>query len=179
MLLFLCVMLVLLLSFTQVAGRNQFHSDYISLEQTTIVNGIFTVLVLVRHGCQYLNDLPGAVTSFDRAIGQLIVVSFLFYSGYGIMESIKKKGMSYVRTIPTRRFAKVWYHFAIAVALYIPCGLYVGRNMTLSDILLAFTGWTSIGNSNWYVFDTLILYLILFVAFHLAWGAADSWNGIF
>ena len=32
-------------------------------------------------------------------------------------------------------------------------------------VLLAFTGWTSLGNSNWYIFAVLMLYLFTFIAF--------------
>lgn len=37
-------------------------------------------------------------------------------------------------------------------------------------ILLSFTGWVGIGNSNWYMFDIFVLYILLFVSFYfLKW----------
>ena len=36
-------------------------------------------------------------------MGQLVVVMFLFYSGYGIGESYKKKGVNYVQQMPVHR----------------------------------------------------------------------------
>lgn len=59
---------------------------------------------------------------------------------------------------------------ALAVLLYIVLNLLLGREMKPLDILLAFSGWTSIGNSSWYVFAILSLYLITFVSFLLARG---------
>ena len=36
---------------------------------------------------------------------------------------------------------------------------------SLSRILLSLIGWKSIGNSNWYMFDILLLYVLTYVAF--------------
>ena len=48
---------------------------------------------------------------------QTIVTIFLFYSGYGILESIKKN-KNYVNTIPVNRFLKVLINFDLAVILF-------------------------------------------------------------
>lgn len=38
-----------------------------------------------------------------KSAGQLIVVMFLFYSGYGVMESVRSKGTAYIKSIPFKR----------------------------------------------------------------------------
>lgn len=43
----------------------------------------------------------------------------------------------------------------------------MGRTFPPSKILLSFTGWESLGNSNWYIFIMLILYLITWIAFRI------------
>ena len=48
----------------------------------------------------------------------LMVTMFLFYSGYGVFESIKKKKEKYINTIPKRRFLKTLINFAIFYIFY-------------------------------------------------------------
>ena len=43
----------------------------------------------------------------------------------------------------------------------------MGRTFSLQKILLALLGWESLGNSNWYIFVMLILYLITWLAFQI------------
>ena len=94
---------------------------------------------------------------------------FLFYSGYGVMESIIKKGSDYINAFPKKRFAKTLFHFDIAVILFVIVDLCLGtlKNYSILEVLLSFTGWESIGNSNWYIFSILILYLITYFAFKI------------
>ena len=56
-------------------------------------------------------------------------------------------------------------HFDIAVALFLICDIILGKHYDLKTVLLAFTGWTSIGNSNWYIFAVIILYFIVLLSF--------------
>jgi hypothetical protein len=142
---------------------------HLSKEQTGAINGFFVLLVFLRHTVDYINLGPwdGLFKTVNTQLDQLIVVPFLFYSGYGIMRSIRAKGHSYVAGIPWNRFFKVWYHFAAAVALYLVLGLFMGKNYGFVRIALSFTGWDSIGNSNWYIFATLCMYLFTWLSFTL------------
>ncbi len=153
------------------AKPGEFHRDYLSKEVTTAVNGIFVMLVFLTHFKQYVTLSNGAVDSlylqFNKGMGQLVVTTFLFYSGYGIMCSVKAKSQAYVNTIPRKRILSVWLHFIAAVSLFLITALAIGKEYSLKTILLAFTGWTSIGNSNWYIFAVLFLYLFVFISFKI------------
>ena len=148
-----------------------YNESYISKKQTTAINGLFVVLVFFRHFSQYIElgrqDL--FFQKIDTLLGQLIVVPFLFYSGYGIMFSIMKKGLEYINEFPKKRFQKVWCSFVIAVLLFDLVNLVFDnyKNYDYKTVLLAFTGWTSVGNSNWYVFAVLCLYLFTYIAFKM------------
>ena len=97
-------------------------------------------------------------------IGQLMVVIFFFYSGYGIIYSYDKKE-NYVKSFFRNRILKVWYHFAIAVAVYWIVNICLKIYYPPKVILLSFIGYESIGNSNWFVFDTLLLYFGTYLIF--------------
>ncbi|MDE5670407.1 MAG: hypothetical protein K2I14_02950, partial [Eubacterium sp.] len=153
MLLFLFAVFFVVMINNQTKGSNAFFKDYSSPAQTTAINGIFVLLVFLSHAAQYVK-LNGVMDKpydlLKTFLGQLVVVTFLFFSGYGMMESICKKGKAYVKNIPGGRLFKVWYHFAIAVLFYIILNLSLGRSYSVKTTLLAFTGWSSISNSNWY-----------------------------
>ena len=89
---------------------------------------------------------------------------FLFYSGYGIYLSIKSKE-GYMRFFLLKRLLPVWVSFAICVCFFLIENLCMGVSYGIPDTLLAFTGWTSIGNDNWYMFVTFVLYIFAYLSF--------------
>lgn len=168
MIIFVLILLMIIFVGIDSAGKNEFYNSYCSPKQTTCINGICVLLVFISHAAKYLElkgtfDAPYATLKAN--LGQLVVVTFLFYSGYGMTESIKKKGFDYVKGIPTKRLFRVWYHFAIALVLYVILCLCMGKQRPLSRYLLAFTGWSSIINSNWYMLTTFVLYIAMFIGF--------------
>lgn len=169
MLVFVLVLLVLTCWRASAAKRNEFQADYCSPKDTNTINAVFSVLIFLSHAVTYVK-LDGALNepyfAFRSFLGQLVVVTYLFFSGFGIMESIKKKGVDYVKKMPKNRFLKLWYHFAIVILLYtaVSVGI-IGKSYSLSRWLLSFTGLRSIGNSNWYLFVTFVLYIIVIISF--------------
>lgn len=155
---------------TGLAGlRLRKSSNHLSPEQTGAINGFFVLLVFLRHTVDYV-DLgagDGFFRMFNQHLEQLLVAPFLFYSGYGVCCSIQKKGQRYVNQLPRNRFFKVWLHFALAVLLYHGLAIYLGKDYSAQRIILSYTGWESIGNSNWYIFATLFMYLATWLSFKL------------
>ncbi len=129
-------------------GERQYMSRY----RTTCVNGIFVMFVLMRHVKNYIT--PGPWDRFyyrvDKQLLQLIVTSFLFYSGYGIMYSLLHK-KDYVRKIP-RRIAKVWIPFAISVLIYVVLA-YARGGACITPDDLAFPGRIFFGGKQQLVYD--------------------------
>ncbi len=168
MLVYLFLLLLIVFLNLKAAGKNEFFSDYLSKERTTAINGIFVLIVFLSHASTYITPdgpLDAAYLTLKGYLRQMIVATFLFYSGFGMMESIQKKGLSYVKSIPGKRFLKVLLHMEIAVALFLLTNIALGKSYGLKKTLLAFTFWESIGNSNWYIFAILGLYLIVFLSF--------------
>ena len=148
--------------------KNEFFTDYCSPKNTSTANAVFSVLIFISHGVTYIdmnNSLDDAYLGIKTFLAQGVVVTYLFYSGFGIMESIKKKGYIYVKRMPIDRFFKLWYQFALMLCLFIVANLFMKKNFLITDNLLAFTGYTSIGNDNWYLFVTFALYIIVYLAF--------------
>lgn len=161
-----------------------FYADYLSFDTTNAIKGIFIVFVFIRHVTPYILNsgytfddsiLSQFFLHIDASVGQLIVAMFLFYSGYGVMESIKKKGIPYVDSIPRKRILTTLVNFDIAVALFAVIALLLHKNYSLKTYLLSFTGWESVGNSNWYIFVIMLCYLIAYVCFRINAGKLKAY----
>lgn len=150
--------------------------DYLGREQCDSVKGIFILTVFFSHFMQYVSMAGGHAYSLQ--LGQMIVTLFLFYSGYGVMESIKKKGYEYVKSMPKRRILTTLLNFDVAVLMFIVLDLVLGRSITLRQSLLSFVCWESVGNSNWYIFAIICSYVAAFVACYKLrfrqWGGVIS-----
>ena len=168
MIFFVLVLLLICFSGVQMAKPNEFQKDYISRDNTAWVKGIFVILILFSHGKSYI-ELGGVYddpyTMMQNHLNQMVVAMFLFYSGYGIMEQIKKREFAYIKSIPMKRFPNLLLNYDIAVILFVFVNWYLGTQVTLKKFLLSLVAWDAIGNSAWYIFVILALYVITFVAF--------------
>ena len=152
-----------------------FVQDYLSKDQCNVVKGFFILLVFLSHINSYILKCGYNILSFGDTyyfkivgeIGQLMVVMFLFFSGYGVMESFKKKGDDYVLSMPKKRILTTLLNFDIAVLFFIVLNVVLRRPMTTSQIFLSFIAWDSVGNSNWYIFCILLCYSFSFLVLSL------------
>ncbi len=167
MVFFLAALLILCFIGIKFSGKNGFE-DYMSPQKTGAIKGIFVIIVLFSHVRQYITlsaewyDLP--FQSFMLFLGQLMVVMFLFYSGYGVTLGLAKKD-GYVKTLITKRSLKVLLHYDIAIVIFWLLGLALGRNYSVKKLLLSFIGLDAVGNSVWFIFVILILYVITWISF--------------
>lgn len=170
MIIFILIITVVMLIDAKPAGINKYH-DACSHEQTANVNAVFTLLIIISHASMYLdlndNPLDISYNIFRNYAGQFVVAPFLFFSGYGIMKSISNKGCEYIKSFPKNRLFKVWYHFILALIPYIIMYLSGNISPNLSQILLSLIGIRSLGNSYWYMFDTFLMYIIIYLCFTL------------
>lgn len=149
---------------------SKFHNDYMSHSQTGAIKGIFTMIIFLSHIRGYISLSTSALDTTYNAvlnyIGQLMVALFLFYSGYGIMESYKRKN-DYVNGFIRKRVGKTLIHFDIAVLCFVILSLFTKSGYGWKEYVFCWIGWTSVGNSNWFIFIILLLYGLTFFAFVL------------
>ncbi len=170
MIVFLLALAVLCFFGFRADFKNGFR-DYLSPQKTAAVKGAFVILVFLSHSLQYVKLSSGFADVLFRfamgTLGQLMVVMFIFYSGYGIALSLEKKP-GYVKTIPAKRIFRVWYHFALTIPVFYLVGRFAGKNYSVSRLLLSFVGVSGVGNSNWFVFVIILLYALTFLVFVFA-----------
>lgn len=153
---------------------NRYNQDYISVQQTNAIKGVFIWLVFMGHIMPYIVDVAPFELAVDRAaasvvgtLKQLVVAPFMFYSGYGVMNSIKHKGAGYVGSIPKRRVMTTMLNFGVAVSFFVLLNLILNISMSLERVLLSFVCMASVGNSNWYIFVICICYLSSYLSYKL------------
>lgn len=151
---------------------SRFREDYMGKDQTNAFKGIFAMLILLSHvrtpirDCLSFDDTGNQLyfLVFTR-LGQMTVVPFFFYSGYGIMQSVQKKPRYGDRFFKNRILKFLIGYNIVTLVLGILCFL-IGQRYPLQNYLLAWSGWKTIGgytgNGNWYIFDQLVLYMITF-----------------
>ncbi len=145
------------------------NQDYLSINNTQSIKGIFIILVFFSHFNSYIsfdNSFDLFYGNIVSLFGQTMVTLFLFYSGYGVTESINKKGINYLKQFPLKRIVSTLFKFACAVFIFFIIGtFFTGQKYTASTVFLSLIGWESLGNSNWYIFVILVLYLITYISY--------------
>ena len=152
--------------------RRHRTTEYLDVEHTQSVKGIFILLVFFSHfnlTVTYTSPMDALYARIVTFFGQTMVTMFLFYSGYGVMESIKAKGMRYIAAIPQKRIVGTVLRFETAVLVYIIVSALLGEIYTPTHYLLAILGWESVGNSHWYIFDIVLLYLLTYISFRMTY----------
>lgn len=149
---------------------SHYNKDYMLPQNTNSIKGVFAILILLTHLRSYI-EIPNINLNTDfeyilDRIGQLMVAVYFFYSGFGILESYKKK-LNYEKTFFKRRILRTLYHFDIAVLLYVVLGFCISDVRPVLNYLTCWIGASSVGNSNWFIFVILILYVITIISFNI------------
>ena len=150
--------------------------DYLKIENTTIINGIFVIVVFFSHFLSYnsnFNSFDKPVITIMNIVSQLMVATFLFYSGYGIYCKIRKDRKSYIDSFFKKRFLRVLFNFDLAVTIFYLMSICIKSNYSFSRYLLSLIGWEAVGNSNWYIFVIFIIYLSIILVFKLLEKRSD------
>ena len=117
------ILLIFILFVLLTCRYANYNEKYLSKDQTDAVKGIFIFIVFLSHFLSYQPILSNGIIDkygvlFPKKLGQLMVTLFLFYSGYGLMESAIKKGKNYINKLPTKRILKTLINFDIVVIIY-------------------------------------------------------------
>ena len=82
------------------------------------------------------------------------------------MESYKRKP-NYKKNFLRNRVLKILIHFDIAVLLYIILQFSLGKRYHFGEYMGSLIGWNTVGNSSWFIFDILALYVIFYFSLHI------------
>ena len=148
----------------EVKSESKFNENYLSLENTRFLRGIFAIVVIIFH---YM--------IFNYNYGFLAVGGFFFLSGYGLMHNRMKK-KDYMETFVEKRFTSIIIPYLLAVlfclAMYMLFGGYSFPftieiwTFSPSDILLSFfVTRDSIVIFSWFVSAIVFQYIAFYILF--------------
>jgi peptidoglycan/LPS O-acetylase OafA/YrhL len=89
---------------------------------------------------------------------------FLFYSGYGIYESIKKKGNKYSKSLLTKSLI-LFIKSELIILIFALRNIIYKKEITLKKYILTAFFYSSIGNSNWFAYTIILYYIYAFLSF--------------
>ncbi len=145
--------------------RTKSLDDCLNIRQTQAINGFFVVIIFIRHFYQYIiqSKYDRILGFINSSTGQLIVVSFMFFSGFAFVRQYNRSE-KYLNKMP-KKIAALYLMFFITVILFMTVGLAYGRSYSIKTILLSFVGIRSVGNSTWYVVAILFLWAFSYISF--------------
>lgn len=140
--------------------------DALSINQTTSIKGICAILVFFRHIVVYIeNDLFSCrMIMIQDIMAQMIVVPFLFYSGYGLIRSIYNK-KDYLKHLWKKRIGKLYFEFLIIWLSFFLVDILIQNEFDKITILKSLFIWESIGNSTWFLFGIIVMYICTWLCF--------------
>lgn len=176
-------LIFLILSFLSLINANvkcgnKFFTDYMDLENTYNVRGVFVWMIVFRHSTGYYYRNPKKTSIIiDESFQQNIVSLFLFYSGYGIYKSFSKKGASYIKTLPIKSII-LFIKTQLILLLFLLTNKILKKKITLKDYFYAVILKKSIGNSYWFAFAIISFYIEAFFSFILIRNKKYNFLGI-
>lgn len=157
---------------------NKFFNDYMDLENTNNIKGIFVWMIFFRHSTSFYYRNPRKISIIiDVSFQQNIVSMFLFYSGYGIYKSFSNKGKKYIKTLPIKSII-LFIKTQLILLLYLLNNKILCINITLKQYFYAIILKNSIGNNYWFAFTIIIIYIESFFAFILIKNKKYNFIGI-
>lgn len=149
----------------KIKGLDDFFFDYMKIENTSSIKGIFVWLIIFCHKSSYGVKSSYLFRKILFNLGQKVVSLFFFYSGFGIYENVKKKGVNYAKTLPNKAII-LFLKFQIILLMYLITNVFIlNKTITLKIYLLSFIFKLSLGNSNWFSFSIIMFYLYAFLSF--------------
>ncbi len=158
---------------------NCFFTDYMDLNNTSSIKGIFVWIIVLQHYRGYYRRDPNYIYhKILNCTRQKMVSIFLFYSGYGIYESIKKNGFNYVMKLPKKGIILL-IKFEIILCFYLLINLILRIKISFNRYLLAIIFKVGIGNSYWFSFTIISFYLYSYLSFRFIKKTKFIFAGIF
>ena len=138
-----------------------YNSEYLSVQQTKNLKGIFTLIVLFHHLAIFAS--VGDVYNIFINSGYIAVGGFLFISGYGLMYQYMHKGRNYVKSFPKRRILTILIPSVVMAIAYFVLKQY-RYGYTLGALIYDFKRGASVISNGWYINAIIYFYIAFFIS---------------
>ena len=148
----------------KIKENDSFFSDYMELDDTNCIKGVFVWLIIFCHKTGYEKKKYKYI-QITHNLGQNVVSMFLFYSSFGICESIKRKGIDYVQSLRNKAII-LFLKTQIIILMFLIANIFIlNKKITIKRYILSIIFKLSLGNSNWFAFTIIIFYIYSYFSF--------------
>ena len=153
---------------SKVAKRGEYAEEPWNRQQSLMIQALACIGVVLHHVTQEVTGYgvmdKGPITIFN-SIGILFTSLFFFFSGYGLIISVRTKE-AYLKTFLWKRLPVIlipfWTANIIAVLVRM---FYMQIPMDTKDIIQYVLGLVLINGNGWYIVEIFFLYLAFFLIF--------------
>ena len=141
--------------------KNSFNEDYLSINTSNALKGIFSLIVIIHHLAQRIN-IDTEIFIRLKFIGFLAVALFFFLSGYGLQkqyitkEDYKKKFL--LKRLPSILFPYILFTFIYWLFYHI-----LGTTFSFSDIFTSIYHGNPIVDNSWYIISIMVFYIFYYI----------------
>lgn len=163
---FLAALAVLLLAGATVAKRGEWQQDALSLENSKSVQGFCALAIILHHMSQGISSSGGNIGALSVLVdaGVLFVGIFFFFSGFGLIKSLRSKN-DYLKGFLKKRLPSVLVPFYVCIFVFIAVALLLGEKFHTFELLGYISGWLLINSHMWYIVEIAVLYVAFFLIF--------------
>ncbi len=160
--------LLLIFAGSKVAKKGEFAEEPWSRQQSLMIQSVACVGVVLHHVTQEITGFgvvdKGPITIFN-SIGILFTSLFFFFSGYGLVISVRTKE-AYLKTFLWKRIPTILIPFWIANIIAVLVRIfYMQIPMDTKDIIQYVFGLILINGNGWYIVEIFFLYLAFYLIF--------------
>ncbi len=162
---------ILLIFFgSKVAKKGEFAEEPWNRQQALMLQAVACIGVVLHHVTQEVTGYgvvnKGPITIFNF-IGLLFTSLFFFFSGYGLITSVRTKE-AYLKTFLWKRLSVILVPFWVANIISVLVRIFYLQIPTKpADIIKCVLGWVLLNGNAWYIVEIFFLYLAFFVIFRL------------
>jgi len=163
------ILYLLLIFFgSKVAKKGEFAEEPWSRQQALVIQALACIGVVLHHVTQEITGFgvvdKGPITIFN-SIGILFTSLFFFFSGYGLIISVRTKE-AYLKTFLWKRLPTILVPFWIANIIAVLVRIfYMQLPMDTKDIIQYVLGLVLINGNGWYIVEIFFLYLAFYLIF--------------
>jgi len=166
---YFCTLAIVLFFGVKFAGLSGIHEDGLSLANSKAVLGIMAILIIFHHISQTEPFVTKNDIQYMQYVGILFVGAFFFFSGYGLIKSLKTKE-NYLSHFFRNRFVTILVPFILVNIIYLI--VFSAFNLIEGEkphgfigVLKAVLGINLINGNAWYMIVIAMFYIIFYIAF--------------
>lgn len=157
---------IVLIYGVKISMEGQWQEDSLSLSHSKDILGYFAVLIVIHHTVQNLiqsREIDVGILSVFENIGVCFVGGFFFFSGYGLIKSLRAKP-GYLDDFIQKRVVRIIIPFYVVNTFFVVTTNMMGY-IEKSEMPLCIMGIFMANDHMWYLIEILLLYLLFYFNF--------------